>query len=122
VVVGSLAVALVILLAGSRVTCMRDEGVAIATTAVIILGSGFGDQTPLLDDRLVEVIVGVGIGAAVNLLLIPPLRDRQASRYVDSMDRQMGELLSNMADGLTGSWATDGADGRVEGSVSLSRG
>src|SRR5699024_6344492 len=119
--VWTFALALVIGLAGSRITWLRDEGVAIATTAVFILGSGFGDQTPLLDDRLVEVIVGVGIGAAVNLLLIPPLRDRQASRYVDSMNRQMGELLINMADELTGSWDTDRADSWVDETVSIDR-
>lgn len=108
--VWTFALALFVGLAGARVSWIRDEGVAIATTAVFILGSGFTEQQPLLLDRLIEVGVGVGIGVAVNLVVIPPLRDQQAARYVDSINRRMGDLLGDMADEFASSWETDKAD------------
>lgn len=101
------ALALLVGLLGARLSWIRDEGVAIATTAIFVLGSGFSAQQPLLLDRILEVAVGVGVGIVVNLLLIPPLRHRQASRYVDSINRRMGDVLINMADELADSWDTD---------------
>ena len=108
--VWTFALALFVGLAGSRISWIRDEGVAIATTAIFILGSGFEQQQSLLLDRLVEVGVGVLIGVAVNLLVLPPLRDQQAARYVDSINRRMGDVLVDMADEFDSSWETDRAD------------
>ncbi|WP_338750241.1 FUSC family protein [Janibacter alittae] len=108
--VWTFALALFVGLAGARVSWIRDEGVAIATTAIFILGSGFDQQQPLLVDRLIEVAVGVAIGIAVNLMFIPPLRDQQAARYVDSINRRMGDVLVDMADEFATSWETDQAD------------
>lgn len=104
------ALALLVGLLGARLAWIRDEGVAIATTAIFVLGSGFEAQQPLLMDRILEVAVGVGVGVAVNLVLLPPLRDRQASRYVDSINRQMGDVLVSMSEELSTSWDTDLAD------------
>src|SRR5699024_9319442 len=52
------ALALLVGLVASRLWWIRDEGVAIATTAIFVLGSGFGEQAPLLVERLIEVGVG----------------------------------------------------------------
>src|SRR5690625_1509816 len=82
------ALALLVGMTASRLTWIRDEGVAIATTAIFVLGSGFENQEHLLTDRVVEVLVGVGFGLAVNLMIIPPLRDRQAARHIDSINRR----------------------------------
>lgn len=101
------------LLAGlvlARVPGLRSEGVAVATTAIFVLGAGFDEQAPLLDDRLLEVAVGAGVGIVANLLLIPPLRDREAARYVDSINRRMGGILTNMAEEFESSWDTDRAE------------
>lgn len=83
------ALALLALLVGlvaSRLWRIRDEGVAIATTAIFVLGSGFGERAPLLVERLTEVGVGVVFGVVVNVLVIPPLRDTKAARYVDRIN------------------------------------
>ncbi|MGP5609069.1 hypothetical protein ACTXOE_14625, partial [Arthrobacter rhombi] len=72
--------------------------------------SGFSSQEPILLDRIIEVGLGVAVGVVVNLLIIPPLRDQQAARYVDSINRRMGEVLGNMADELSDEWDTDRAD------------
>ncbi|QNN81792.1 FUSC family protein [Brachybacterium sp. Z12] len=108
--VWTFALALFVGLAGARLSWIRDEGVAIATTAIFVLGSGFSEQQPLLLDRILEVGVGVGIGVLVNLLIIPPLREHQAARHVDRINRRMGDMLTNMADEFSSSWETDKAD------------
>jgi uncharacterized membrane protein YgaE (UPF0421/DUF939 family) len=104
------ALAIVVGMAASRIPWIRDEGVAIATTAVFVLGDGFTEQQPMLLDRIIEVAVGAAVGLLVNLLLIPPLRDRQASRYVDHINLRMGRVLIDMADELRDSWDTDDAE------------
>lgn len=101
--------ALLVALAAARIRSIRDEGVAIATTAIFLLSSGFTDQEALLLDRIIEVCLGVTVGVVVNLLIIPPLRDSQASRYVDSINRRMGEVLVDMADEFSRSWDVDQA-------------
>ena len=115
------ALAMFVGLAGARLSWIRDEGVAIATTAIFILGSGFDSQQPLLVDRLLELALGVAVGLAVNLLMVPPLRDRQAARYIDSVNRQMGEVLTDMSDQFSHSWDAEAAQEWFERTESMSR-
>src|SRR5699024_3570399 len=118
--VWTFALALLVGLVGARITWIRDEGIAIATTAIFVLGSGFGDQQPLLMDRIIEVALGVAVGVTVNLLVIPPLRDQQASRYVDSINRRMGEVLISMAQEFSSDWDTDRAEAWFQETESMS--
>lgn len=104
------ALALLVGLVASRLWWIRDEGVAIATTAIFVLGSGFGEQAPLLVERLIEVGVGVVFGVVVNVLVIPPLRDTQAARYVDRINLLMGELLEDMSEEFEHSWDVERAE------------
>lgn len=106
----TMSAALFIGLCASRLKWLRDEGLAIATTAVFVLGAGFSSQAPLLFDRIEEIAVGVGIGIIINLIIIPPVRDRQAARYVDSINRRLGRVMADMADELATSWDTSQAD------------
>ncbi|UFU02651.1 aromatic acid exporter family protein [Ruania suaedae] len=115
------ALAVFVGMAGSRLNWLRAEGVAIATTAIFVLSNGFDDQAPLLDDRLLEVGVGVGVGVLVNILLVPPLRDRQAARHVDSINRRMGLVLVEMGEELEQSWDTDRADEWVAETAAMDR-
>ena len=115
------ALAMFVGLAGARLSWIRDEGVAIATTAIFILGSGFDSQQPLLVDRLLELALGVAFGLAVNLLMIPPLRDRQAARYIDSVNRQMGEVLTDMSKQFSHTWDSDSAQEWFERTEAMSR-
>lgn len=113
------ALALLIGLLGARVPWIREEGIAIATTAIFVLGSGFGEQQQLLGDRILEVGLGVVVGIAANLLLVPPLREEQAAQHVDSINRRMGELLTDIADGFSTTGGTQRADTWVEESRSM---
>lgn len=117
--VWTMAGALLIGLCASRLKWLRDEGLAIATTAVFVLGSGFSSQEPLLFDRIEEIAIGVAIGVIVNLMIIPPVRDRQAAHYVDSINRRLGNVMADMADELTSSWDTSQADAWVRETNSM---
>lgn len=99
------AFTLLVGLLGARLSWIRDEGVAIATTVIFI----FTADQPLFFDRIIELLVGVGVGIAVNLLVIPPLKDQQAARYVDSINKRMGGVLVDMADESSELWSTDSA-------------
>ena len=111
------ALALLVGLLGARLSWIRDEGVAIATTALFI----FTAEDPMFSDRFVELLVGVGVGIVVNLLVLPPLKDRQAARYVDSINRRMGTVMVDMADELNESWDSDSADAWLAETTSMSR-
>ena len=119
--VWTLALALLVGMAASRLKWIKDEGVAIATTAIFVLSSGYADNEVLLVDRMIDVALGVGVGLVVNLMLIPPLRDAQASRYVDSINHRMGDVLIGIADDLAESWDSDRADARVGEAVAVNR-
>lgn len=110
VTVWTFALALLAALVFSRIPGIRSEGVGVATTVIFVLGSGFSEQQPVLLDRLLEVAVGAGVGVIVNFLLIPPLRDQQAARYIDSINQHMGDVLTQMADEFRNSWETDEAE------------
>lgn len=108
------ALALLIGLLLANLRWIRDEGTAVATTAIFVLGSGFSEQAPLLGDRLLEIAIGVGIGIAVNALILPPLRDQQAASYVDRINRHMGTILTEMSDEFARSWDTDRGESWLE--------
>lgn len=115
------ALALLVGLAAARLPWIRDEGVAIATTGIFVLGSGFDSQQPLLGERILELCLGIAVGIVVNLLVIPPLRDQQAARYVDSINRRMGDMLVDMADELDEEWDTANADDWFQQTESMSQ-
>ncbi|MGP5376610.1 FUSC family protein [Brachybacterium alimentarium] len=118
--VGTFALALAVGMLVALVPWIRDEGIAIATTGIFVLGAGFGEQQPLLLDRIVEIALGVGVGVVVNLLIVPPLREKQASRYVDSINRRMGGVLVDMADEFATAWDMERADAWVEETRAMS--
>lgn len=113
------ALAMLIGLAGSFLVWIRDEGIVIATTAIFILGAGFDNEAPLLVDRLLQVGLGVTIGIVVNLLLVPPLRDLQAARHVDSLVGRMGDVLIDIANETAISWQSDRHDAWIEETISI---
>lgn len=115
--VWTFALALLVGLLGARLSWIRDEGVAIATTALFI----FTADDPMFSDRFIELLLGVGVGIVVNLLVLPPLKDRQAARYVDSINRRMGTVMVEMADELKNSWDSNSADNWLDETLSMSR-
>lgn len=105
--VWTFALALAVGLIAARLPGIRREGTEIATTAIFLLAAGFTEDTPALVERVVEVGLGVGIGVLVNLLVMPPLRDAQASQTVDDLNQRMGAVMEQMGQDFAESWGTD---------------
>lgn len=99
----ALGVAVALGLVLARVGVLRDEGVAVATTALFVLTTSTAQGTTLLD-RVLATVVGVAVGVLVNLLVVPPLTDRSAEERVDRIDRLMGRLLQDMARQMRSRW------------------
>jgi uncharacterized membrane protein YccC len=87
---------LLAMLAGSS-RGLRDESTTAAATALVVLLTGYSSDDNLLGARLLDTVIGIGVGLLVNLVVWPPLRDRSAARRVDRIDDDLGELLSDMA-------------------------
>lgn len=115
------ALALLVGMSLSRVRWIRDEGITVATMSIFILSDGFSEQQQQFGDRILEIATGIGVGIVVNLLVLPPLRDSQASRYVDSVNRRIGSVLENMGEEFSTSWDTDRAEAWVDETESISR-
>ena len=81
-----------------------------ATTAVVVLTTGYVGNSGMLADRLIDTGIGIAVGLLVNLLVWPPLRDRAAARHIDVIDDRLGELLTEIAAELRDGCATEAAD------------
>lgn len=103
------ALAILVGMLGSRIPGLRQDGISIATTAIFLLSTGFTEDAPALIDRMIEIGIGVAIGIGVNFLVLPPLRDKQAARTVDELNRRMGKVMNQMGEEFADSWNTDHA-------------
>lgn len=103
------ALAILVGMLGAQIPGLRQEGISIATTAIFLLSAGFTEDTPALIDRMIEIGIGVAMGIGVNIVVIPPLRDKQAAQTVDNLNRRMGEVMHQMGEEFADSWNTDQA-------------
>lgn len=95
----SIALLLVVSLVLGAVPWLGAEATTIATTALVVLTTGFHDDV-LLISRLLDTAIGVAVGLLVNVIVWPPLRRRTAAQTLDRIDDRIGELLEEMAAGL----------------------
>ena len=104
----TLALVLVVALLLGKARPWRDEGMTAATTALVVLLTGYSDNGAQLLERLADTAVGIAVGMAVNLAVWAPLHDRSTARRVDVIDDRIGDLLTDIAHGLG-----EGADGEL---------
>lgn len=112
---GTLSVAL-LLVAGLVIGASRwfgDEATTVATTALVVLTTGFTDDVRLLG-RLVDTGIGVAIGLLVNVAVWPPLQRRTAIAAMNRIDDEIGELLADMGTTLENGCDDEDVDEWVE--------
>jgi hypothetical protein len=105
----------------ARVGVLRDEGVTVATTALFVLTTGYGQQESMLGDRILATALGIGVGVLVNLAVVPPLVDRTAAEHVDHVDRLLGDLLQQIAQSVRQGETADSAPDLIEETRRLDR-
>ncbi|WP_028659922.1 FUSC family protein [Nocardioides insulae] len=110
----SLGVAVLLGLLIARTPLIREEGIAVATTALFVITSGYGSQEQLLLDRFLDTLIGVAVGIVVNVVIVPPLDDRIAEKALDAVTTDIGRLLERMAEELREGLGEERAQGWVE--------
>ncbi|MDZ5660217.1 aromatic acid exporter family protein [Nocardioides sp. S-58] len=110
---GAIALLLVVALLLGAVPWLGAEATTIATTGLVVLTTGFDNDT-LLVSRLLDTAVGVAVGLLVNVMVWPPLGRHAAAKALDRVDEGIGELLVEMADGLGSRCGQEDVDGWVD--------
>ncbi len=93
-----------------RIRLIGAESTTVATTAIVVLATNAVSQENLLWGRLLDTCVGVVIGLLVNLAVWPPLRDRAAWSHASRLPREIGELLSRIAEDVGPDFDPDNAE------------
>ncbi|MBP2326980.1 hypothetical protein JOF56_007365 [Kibdelosporangium banguiense] len=87
-----------------------DSGPWIGITALLLITWGTVTQSTLLVDRLIETVLGVAVGLAVNALVFPPVYGVRAQKVTWRLASDMAELLEEMAEALRGDVLPDGTE------------
>jgi uncharacterized membrane protein YccC len=96
----SLGLAILLGLLAGSVRGLRGETTTAAATALVVLTTGYSDDSGMLVARLLDTAIGISVGLLVNLIVWPPLRDRSAAHQVGAIDDRIGHLLTKMAAAL----------------------
>ncbi len=105
--------ALLIALVLGRHRFIRDDGLTIATTVIVVLAAGSQDSDRL-SARLLDVAIGIGVGLVVNLLVWPPLADRTAARHVDAIDDELGRVFGVISSDVRKGYDGEAAAGWID--------
>jgi gas vesicle protein len=105
----SLGLVLVLALALARWHRLGDSGLQVPTTALLAMTIAGGVQDTALEARFVETLVGAVIGAATNLLVLPPVHLRSGREAVASCASGVARLLRSVAEGVREGWSADQA-------------
>ena len=109
----AVAVLLVVALVMGAVPWLGAEATTIATTALVVLTTGFEDDVMLIS-RLLDTAIGVAVGLVVNVVVWPPLRRHTAAKALDRVDDAIGELLVDIADDLRADRRTEDVEDWIE--------
>jgi uncharacterized membrane protein YgaE (UPF0421/DUF939 family) len=90
----AVVVLLVVGLCLGAVPWMGADNTTIASTAVVVLTTGYADEQ--LFSRLIDTAIGVTVGLVVNFIVWPPLRRRTTIAAMDKIDDDIGGLLIDM--------------------------
>ena len=110
----TLGLAVLVSLLVGRNRRFGSEGLTVATTALVVLTTGHGDDSDSLETRLLYTGVGIAVGVLVNLLVWPPLGDRFAARHVDALAGRLGALLTRIAGDLRDGYTPETANGWID--------
>ena len=84
----------------------------VPITALLVMTLG---GTPgVARTRLLETLIGAGVGVAVNAVLVPPVYVQPAGEAIYGLAGAMARVLEGAADGLTEGWSGEEAYERLQ--------
>ncbi|GAB3429316.1 FUSC family protein [Actinophytocola sediminis] len=83
---------------------LGNDGIWVGIVALLMVTYGTADDAGFLVYRIGEAVLGVVVGIAVNVLVLPPMHLRAAGRAVAGVSAEIEELLRSVADGLRDGW------------------
>ena len=98
----SLVVGIGFLISGHRRITTTREFVPVTALFVLIVGGPNADSYSI--GYLVQVCLGITVGLAVNLLILPPLRHNAAKDELSRFRTTIAEHLDDMGKALVESW------------------
>jgi uncharacterized membrane protein YgaE (UPF0421/DUF939 family) len=110
----SLGLVLVVALGLARWQRLGGSGLQVPTTALLAMTIAGGVQDTKLEARVIETLVGALIGAAINMLILPPVHLRDGRESVASTARGVSRLLSSIAEGIRSEWSREDAQEWLE--------
>lgn len=83
----------------------------VAISAMLVLGVSRVADTAW--DRIVETLIGAGVGLLFNLLFAPPVWVQSAGESIEGLSRRMGRLFREIGAELSGNTPVENAAGRL---------
>ncbi len=108
-----LAVLLTLAMLIGWVPWFGPESITITTTALIVLTTGWSEDS-LLVARLLDTGIGVAVGLVVNAAVWPPLLRHTAVEAMARLDQGIGQLLQDIGRRLAGGPVEDEVAGWVD--------
>ena len=110
VTAATLAVVVFMGLLAGRLRGLTDESTTAAATGLVVLLTGYSEESGALLMRLADTGIGIAVGVIVNLIVWAPLRHRSAARRIDALDDRLGVLLGDIAEQLGGACDAEDAE------------
>lgn len=95
-----LAIVVVSLLLAWALRLTPGSANQIPISAMLVLAIGGGSSPDYAIERVIETLIGVGIGLLVNALIVPPVLIGPARRAVKSLAEAVASTLDALADSL----------------------
>jgi hypothetical protein len=109
----SLGVVILVSLVIGQALRLRDNLLEVPISAMLVLGVGAYSAESAAGDRVLETLVGAGVGVLANLLWPPRVASGDAGTAIDDVADSLADLLRNAAQDL------ESSDGSSEDLVRL---
>ncbi|WP_374118678.1 FUSC family protein [Streptomyces sp. 8L] len=109
----SLASIILLALVVGRIVRAGDFVVEVAISAMLVLGVTQVQVESTAWTRVLDTLIGAGVGLLFNFLFIPPVWVGTAGESIEGLARRLRQLLLRVSDGLTGSTAVETAAARL---------
>jgi hypothetical protein len=97
----SLGLLIFVSMAVGQALHLRANLVEVPISAMLVLGVGALGAGSAAGQRIVETLVGAGVGVATNLLFPPKVATASAAAAIDGLADSMSDLVNHAADGLS---------------------